>query len=620
MTTREQPWHGVMVATALPLRDDLIRWTKTATPSTAAGWSSNGCHGVVPNGSLGEYQTLTAEERARVVERRDRGGRRRTRHAGRRGVRRRRGPALGRAGRARPGAGRDAPPAQRLPGRRRAPCSAHYREVAKAGLPIVAYNNPHDTKVDLAPDLLAELHERGPDRGRQGVLRRRPPGLRDPRAGARTSTCSPASDDVLLELAHRRAPGWIAGYPNALPRRVRGAVPARRSPATSPRALPLYRSAAPAAALGREDRVRAGHQVVDGPRRPVRRAVPPAARAAVRRAGGRGPGGDRERRWPNRVDDEGAMRSNESSTRSTRTPRACRPGSSPAASASIPGATMAERRRVLHGPHGRHPQVADVRAARPRGDERRDPAAADPPGRRLRRALHRGVRLPADVRARHDRASRRSWSRPGWSRSPSPSPRSGWTPRPGWSSPRSRVEDGAAAAVTITNVPSFAVGLDRTVDGARLRRVDLRHGLRRQLLRDPADRDGRPAVRPARKDAHPGGGPGDHGGDQRSGRAGAPGRPGDRGLSPRPVRRSRLRRPALAARDGHPSRLVRPLALRHGDQRPHGPAARARRARRSARTSSTSRSSAPGSPGGWWRRPRWRGAGRWCPPSRAGPG
>ncbi|MER7365005.1 dihydrodipicolinate synthase family protein [Nonomuraea wenchangensis] len=61
-----KPWRGVMVATALPLRDDLsvdldgyadhCRWLV-----------ENGCDGVVVNGSLGEYQTLTAEERAAVV-------------------------------------------------------------------------------------------------------------------------------------------------------------------------------------------------------------------------------------------------------------------------------------------------------------------------------------------------------------------------------------------------------------------------------------------------------------------------------------------------------------------------------------------------------------------------
>src|SRR6185369_5591751 len=60
------PWQGVTVATALPFRDDLtvdldrygehVRWL-----------DANGCDGVVPNGSLGEYQTLTAAERDAVV-------------------------------------------------------------------------------------------------------------------------------------------------------------------------------------------------------------------------------------------------------------------------------------------------------------------------------------------------------------------------------------------------------------------------------------------------------------------------------------------------------------------------------------------------------------------------
>ncbi|MFD9794971.1 dihydrodipicolinate synthase family protein, partial [Streptomyces sp. NPDC059070] len=62
-----RPWRGIMVATTLPLHDDLsvdydgyaehVRWL-----------IENGCDGVVPNGSLGEYQTLSDEERARVVQ------------------------------------------------------------------------------------------------------------------------------------------------------------------------------------------------------------------------------------------------------------------------------------------------------------------------------------------------------------------------------------------------------------------------------------------------------------------------------------------------------------------------------------------------------------------------
>jgi dihydrodipicolinate synthase/N-acetylneuraminate lyase len=65
-TSRLPAWHGVLVATALPFDDDLridldryrehVRWL-----------AESGCDGVTPNGSLGEYQVLTADERTAVV-------------------------------------------------------------------------------------------------------------------------------------------------------------------------------------------------------------------------------------------------------------------------------------------------------------------------------------------------------------------------------------------------------------------------------------------------------------------------------------------------------------------------------------------------------------------------
>ena len=61
-----RPWRGIMVATALPLRDDLSV-DYDAYAEHVAWLIENGCDGVVPNGSLGEYQTLTDEERTRVV-------------------------------------------------------------------------------------------------------------------------------------------------------------------------------------------------------------------------------------------------------------------------------------------------------------------------------------------------------------------------------------------------------------------------------------------------------------------------------------------------------------------------------------------------------------------------
>ena len=61
------PWNGILTATATPFKQDLsIDYDKYAEH---VQWlAANGTHGVIPNGSLGEYQVLTAEERARMVE------------------------------------------------------------------------------------------------------------------------------------------------------------------------------------------------------------------------------------------------------------------------------------------------------------------------------------------------------------------------------------------------------------------------------------------------------------------------------------------------------------------------------------------------------------------------
>ncbi|RKT11306.1 dihydrodipicolinate synthetase family protein [Streptomyces sp. 1114.5] len=89
-------------------------------------------------------------------------------------------------------------------------------QVAKTGVPIVAYNNPVDTKVNPAPTLLAQLHAEG-----SIVAVKEFTG--DVRRAYQLAELAPAldlvigSDDVLLELALAGAVGWIAGYPNALP-------------------------------------------------------------------------------------------------------------------------------------------------------------------------------------------------------------------------------------------------------------------------------------------------------------------------------------------------------------------------------------------------------------------
>jgi len=205
--------------------------------------ADEGCDGVSPNGSLGEYSTLTAEERSRVVQ---------TAVAAAPdgfavmpGV-----AAYGsqEASRWAADAAEAGCPAVMLlpPNAYRADERAvleHYRAVAAVGVPVVAYNYPIDTKVDLTPELLAQLHGEGlivavkefsGDVRRLYRIKELAPGL-DVLIGA---------DDVVLELAIASAPGWVAGYPNAFPRACVELFSAARTGDLT-MALPLYRRLRP---------------------------------------------------------------------------------------------------------------------------------------------------------------------------------------------------------------------------------------------------------------------------------------------------------------------------------------------------------------------------------------
>jgi 1-pyrroline-4-hydroxy-2-carboxylate deaminase len=237
-----KPWHGVLVATATPY-DDALAVDLDRYAEHVAWLAANGCQGVIPNGSLGEYQVLTDQERAAVV--------RTAVEAAPDGFQVVPGVAAYGARESRAWAEQAAqagasavlllpPNAYRADTRA---VLAHYEEVARAGLPIVAYNNPFDTKVDLVPALLAELHQRGSivavkefsgDVRRSYELAELAPEL-DVLVGA---------DDVLLELMVAGAKGWVAGYPNALPHTcVELYETARRGDLR--RALPLYRALHP---------------------------------------------------------------------------------------------------------------------------------------------------------------------------------------------------------------------------------------------------------------------------------------------------------------------------------------------------------------------------------------
>ncbi|WP_406294978.1 dihydrodipicolinate synthase family protein [Embleya sp. NBC_00888] len=210
-----KPWHGIVVATALPLREDLsvdfdayaehVRWLV-----------DSGCDGVCPNGSLGEYQSLTPDERALVV---------RVAVEAVGGDRVLPGVAAYGAAESLRWTEQAAEAGARAvmllpPNSYRADSRTvldHYRTVAGAGLPIVAYNNPFDTKVDLTPRLLADLYEEGLVVGVKEFTG-------DVRRAYEVAELAPGldvligSDDVALEFGLAGAVGWIAGYANVFPR------------------------------------------------------------------------------------------------------------------------------------------------------------------------------------------------------------------------------------------------------------------------------------------------------------------------------------------------------------------------------------------------------------------
>lgn len=283
-----KPWHGVLVATALPFRADLsvdldryaehIRWL-----------ADNGCRGVTPNGSLGEYQVLTPDERAAVV--------RAAVAAAPEGCSVMPGVAAYGAQEARRWTEQAAEAGAQAvmllpPNAYRADERAvvqHYAEAARVGLPIVAYNNPIDTKVDLTPELLARLHGEGLIVGVKEFTG-------DPRRAYQIAELAGGldvligSDDVTLEVALAGAVGWVSGYPNAFPASCVELYDACVAGELE-RALPLYRLLHP---LLRWDSkvefvqaIKLSMDIVGrygGPSRPPRQPLAAAQETAVREA------------------------------------------------------------------------------------------------------------------------------------------------------------------------------------------------------------------------------------------------------------------------------------------------------------------------------------------------
>lgn len=219
MTAPKAPWHGVLVATALPMHDrggKMLEIDFDGFGNHVKWLADNGCHGITPNGSLGEYHNLTPEERARVVTT--------ALEAAPEGFTIMPGVAAYGADESRrwteQAAEAGAPAVMLLPPNayradRRAVVE-HFRIVAQVGLPVVAYNNPIDTKVDLTPALLGELYDEGLIVGVKefsGDVRR----YYETKELAPDLDILAGTDDLALEFAIAGSPGWISGYPNALP-------------------------------------------------------------------------------------------------------------------------------------------------------------------------------------------------------------------------------------------------------------------------------------------------------------------------------------------------------------------------------------------------------------------
>ncbi|MFY0544145.1 dihydrodipicolinate synthase family protein [Brevibacillus sp. H7] len=208
-------FEGVYVAIVTPFTKDYeVDYNRL---TELCDWLiQEGVDGLVPSGSLGEYATMTVEERANVI---------RTVIAAAKG----RVPVV--VGSAAPSTrqavewvqfSKDAGAAgvMALPPINYNPLLhevfAHYEALNTVGLPIIAYNNPHDYKIDLTPDVLAQLSKlenvvavkefSGDVRRMQDIL-------------AQTDLeVMVGVDDLVMEGGLIGATGWIAGVPNALPK------------------------------------------------------------------------------------------------------------------------------------------------------------------------------------------------------------------------------------------------------------------------------------------------------------------------------------------------------------------------------------------------------------------
>lgn len=280
---------GVHVALTTPFDPATAAIDLDALETHAAWLLDNGITGLVPNGSLGEYEAMDRDERRAVVETVARV----TKGRGKLivGVSAANWRIAGDHARHAAEVGADAvmllPPTNHAA--TRAELSDHYRSVAQHGLPVVVYNNPFSTRTDLTPEMIAELGELdgitavkefSGDVRRISEIAERAPHLQ--------LLCG--ADDLALESALMGATGWIGGFTGALPREtVRLFELGRLGDVAA--ALPLYRALQPLLRWDSGPRfVEAIKHTIDllglsagGPPRPPRRILDDLDRSLVTR-------------------------------------------------------------------------------------------------------------------------------------------------------------------------------------------------------------------------------------------------------------------------------------------------------------------------------------------------
>lgn len=213
--TKQLKFEGVYVALVTPFTEDYeVDYEKL---KDLCNWLiEEGVDGLVPGGSLGEYATMTNEERAKMVET----------------------VIEAAAGRVPVVVGTAAPSTKQavywlqhakehgaagvmaLPPINYKPLESevieHYRALSEVGIPIIAYNNPRDYPTDLTPELLSKIAQfenvvavkefSGDVRRMQEILEKT------------DLEVMVGVDDLALEGALVGATGWISGVPNALPK------------------------------------------------------------------------------------------------------------------------------------------------------------------------------------------------------------------------------------------------------------------------------------------------------------------------------------------------------------------------------------------------------------------